>query len=305
MFIQKIAARLRNLAPHGKLVRSMSVGPTIALALCIAEPVRAQEQVTFETPPVQQSAFRIRQAEAQGRTLEPTPGMILTGALFVPDGDGPHPAVVLLPESVEARHSYEAWANHLTENGYVTLLVESLVSRDETVLRDDLPINLLIDAQGGLTFLSEMDIVDPQRIGLFGIGMSGWYVQRSLDVGFTRGSENASFYAGVSLYPHCVPDMELLAPVLVLIGGQDRRVSLASCRAMIALNTPQHAHTKLQIYPEATHFFDNTAYAKTAEHRNDDWREPSLFEENDYDPSARQDAEQQVLEFLRNAGDAQ
>jgi len=273
----------------------------VGMVLIQPGPVSAGERVTFETPPVQQSAFKIRRAKVKGITLEPTPGITLSGILSFPDGDGPHPAVVLLPESIEARHSYVAWADYLNENGFVTLIVESLISRGETVLRDDLPMNLLVDAQGGLTFLSELESVDPQRVGLLGIGMSGWFVQRSLDVNFTRGAEGISFYAGVVIYPHCNPDMELRAPILVLAGGKDNRMSMAACRALVDLNKA-NALTKLQVYPQATHFFDNIAYAKTPELHGEDWVEPRLFADNDHDPQARADAEREVLEFFRSAG---
>ena len=282
---------------------SMLKAALLALGMVLTQPgtISAGELVTFETPPVQQSAFKIKRAEAKGITLEPTPGITLSGILSIPEGNGPHPAVVLLPESVEARHSYVAWADYLTKNGFVTLIVESLVSRGETFLRDDLPMNLLVDAQGGLAFLSGLDSVDPQRVGLLGIGMSGWFVQRSLDVNFTRGAEDISFYAGVAIYPHCNPDMELKAPILVLAGGKDSRMSMAACRALVDLNKA-NALTKLQVYPQATHFFDNIAYAKNPELRGEGWVEPRFFAENDYDPEVRADAEREILEFFRSVG---
>ena len=274
----------------------------LAMVLVKTESATAGEQVTFETPPVQPSAFKVRRAAAKGITLEPTPGMTLSGILSIPGGDGPHPTIILLPESIEARHSYVAWAEYLTANGFVTLIVESLVSRGETHLRDDLPMNLLEDVQGALSFLTALDEVDQHRIGLLGIGMSGWFVQRSLDVNFTRGAHDISFYAGVVVYPHCNPDMELNAPILVLAGGNDTRISLAACRALIDLNKPSEPRTRLKVYPQATHFFDNTAYAKTPELRDEGWVEPGWFAQNHYDPEARADAEREVLDFLRSVG---
>jgi len=275
---------------------------SLAMPLAFAEPASAGEHVTFETPPVQLSAFKIKRAKAQGKTLEPTPGITLSGVLSMPKGEGPHPAIVLLPESVEARPSYDAWADHLTGNGFVTLIVESLVSRGEPILRDDLPMNLLDDAQGALAFLSRLEAVDRQRIGLLGIGMSGWFVQRSLDVTFSRGATDVSFYAGVVIYPHCNPDMELGAPILVLAGGNDKRMSLAACRALVDLNKPGNVQTRLKVYPRATHFFDNKAYSKTPDIRGANWSEPMFYTQNDYDPEAHADAEREVVEFFQSAG---
>ncbi|WP_137700141.1 dienelactone hydrolase family protein [Marimonas lutisalis] len=275
---------------------------SLGVVLGGAGPVSAGERVTFETPPVQPSAFRIKRAKAQGKTLEPEPGITLSGVLSMPQGDGPHPAIVILPESVEARPSYDAWADHLSENGFVTLIVESLVSRNETILRDDLPMNLLVDAQGALVFLSTLEAVDRERIGLLGIGMSGWFVQRSLDVDFSRGAEGVSFHAGAAIYPHCIPDMKLGAPILVLAGGNDKRMSMAACRALVDLNKPNNARTRLEVYPQATHFFDNIAYAKNPDIRGANWAEPMFYAQNDYDPEARADAEREVVEFFGSVG---
>lgn len=274
---------------------------SIAAITTSAAPVSTGETVTIQTPPIQPSAFRIKRAKAQGKTLEPEPGITLSAVLTKPEGDGPHPAIVILPESVEARPSYNTWAEHLTENGFVTLIVESLISRDETILRDDLPMNLLVDAQGALVFLSSLDFVDPNRIGLLGIGMSGWFVQRSLDVEFNRGADGVSFNAGVAIYPHCIPYMKLGAPILVLAGGNDKRMSMAACRELVALNAPGHARTRLKVYPGATHFFDNIAYAKNPDTRGANWVEPMYFGQNEYDPEAHADAEREVVEFFRLA----
>jgi dienelactone hydrolase len=274
----------------------------IAMSIENADQISAQERVEIVTPPVPLSAFKVKRAKAQGITLTPKPGIVLDGVLSRPKGEGLHPAVVVLPESVEARPSYEDWAKYLNENGYVTLIVESLASRDEAFLRDDLPMNLLIDAQGGLAFLAALEDVDQKRISILGIGMSGWFVQRSLDVNFTRGADNLSFNAGVAIYPHCNPKMELRAPILVLAGGKDKSISMAACESLIELNRQKDSRTKLEVYPEATHFFENRAYSKNPEIRGENWNKPSLFDQNNFDLHLRSKAELEVLNFLNDAG---
>jgi len=266
--------------------------------------VSASERVAFATPPIQPSAFRLKRAKAQGKTAEPTPGIPLTGILSKPTGTGPHPAIVLLPQSVEARHSYIEWANHLTKNGFVTLLVESIASRGEKVLRDDQPMNLQSDAQGAHTFLSTLKFVDTQRIGLFGFGLSANFVQRSIDSSYVKRVNDYPFYAGVAMYPNCDPGMELVAPFLILAGGKDTRMSMATCLTMIEANKPKHTQTRLKNYPTATHFFDNAAYSKKPELRGKNWLEPAWFSENHYDPNAHADSKQEVLNFLLSASAA-
>jgi len=290
------------LARFGRISALKAALLVLAMIVSNAETVSAGERVTFETPAVQPSAFKIKRAKAKGITVEPTPGITLSGILSKPEGPGPHPAVVLLPESVEARPSYVAWADYLTDNGFVTLIVESLVSRGETILRLDLPMNLLVDASGAIAYLSTLESVDRRRVGLIGFGVSGEYVQRLLHAKYTRKAKHGSFFAGVAIYPHCDPNMALVAPILVLAGGKDKRISMASCQSMVDLNKASEARTKLQVYPQATHFFDNIAYAKNPELHGKDWVEPISFNQNDYDPKARASAEREVLEFFKSAG---
>lgn len=284
--------------------RTTFKGALLALGVAVVNtgPTLAGERVTFETPPVQPSAFKVKRAKAQGKTLEPTPGITLEGVLSVPDGKGPHPAIILLPERVEAYPSYQVWANHLTDEGFVTLLIQSLASRDVETLRLDRPMNLLEDVQGGHSFLSTLGFVDVQRIGLVGFGLSGEFVHRSLDASFTRRAENVSFYAGAALYPHCDPGMRLEAPILVLMGGSDSRASVSAYRSMIDLNRKTFQQSRIQVYPEATHFFDNIAYAKDPDLRGSDWVEPALFEGNDYSPEFRAEAEQAMVDFFNSSG---
>lgn len=66
-------------------------------------------------------------------------------------------------------------------------------------------MKLVIGAQGSSAFLSGLESEDPKRIGLLGIGMSGWFVQGSLDVNFAWGAEIISFFAGAMIHPQCNP----------------------------------------------------------------------------------------------------
>ena len=261
--------------------------------------VNAGEPVTFSTPPIQPSAFKVKRAKAQGKTLEPTPGTPLSGVLSMPKGDGPHPAIVLLPESVEARASYDAWARYLTKNGFVTLVVDSLTSRGAELLRDDLPMDLQQDAQGAHVYLSGLADVDPKRISLMGFGLSGNFVQRSLDATFDRGGAQASFNAGVALYPNCDPRMPMKAPLLILAGSRDEKMSISTCQAMVDYNASGPAPITMKVYQNATHFFDNNDYSRDASGRRDNWSKPMMFEENRYDAKAHGDAKRAVVEFLK------
>jgi len=286
-----------------KVVSLAAIKLTLAALISFsasASTTQAGERVMIETPPIQPSAFKVKRAQAQGKTLEPTPGITLSAILSVPEGGGSHPAVVIIPESVVARRSYTEWTDFLNENGFVTLLIESLSSRGKTIYIDYEPMNLLIDTQSGLDYLSGLESVDPDRIGLLSFGGSAWFVLRALDGKQKSSSGGHSYYAGVAFYPRCDPKKVLATPVLILGGARDNLMSLASCRAMADLNQSGAATIQLQIYPDATHYFDNTAYSKDSEHRGEDWVEPVSFPDHDYNAEARADAEQVVLGFLNS-----
>lgn len=105
----------------------------------------------------------------------------LRGSLFVPNGRGPHPAIVLLHGSgPQTRESYiRFFADQFARNGIATLIYDK-----RNTGRKDIPLwqqgggtfgNFADDATAAVRYLrARPDIVDPRRIGLWGLSQGAW-----------------------------------------------------------------------------------------------------------------------------------
>lgn len=273
-----------------------------AVALCLnVNHALAGEPVAFDTPSVPPSDFKVKRAKAQGKVAKPTPGIRLTGVLSRPGGEGPYPAIIILSEGDGQQASNLKWSEFLTENGYVTLFVQSFASRETAGFGDSPSLNMVVDARSAYRFLSGMHYVDANRTGLFGFGRSGWFVQRTIDAALKDKTGATVFGAAAALYPHCDPGTLVTAPLLILAGSSDTRMSLTACRQMTDLNRRNGMNVMLHVYDGAMHSFDNTSYARDASIRPADWVEPSHFSQGRYDPAVHADAKARVLDFFQKS----
>ncbi|MGI9317618.1 MAG: dienelactone hydrolase family protein [bacterium] len=87
------------------------------------------------------SPFRIKRAKKLGIEIEPNiePSVPLTGYLTRPEGDGPHPAMVLLHTCAGISEHEASWAETLVGWGYVVLTVDSLTPRGVNYICDGRP----------------------------------------------------------------------------------------------------------------------------------------------------------------------
>ena len=96
----------------------------------------------------------------------------LRAHLHRPDGDGPFAAVVLLHWCGGLTSTNHWWADTLRSWGYVSLLVDSLGPRGETVVcgtwRVDPLYARMPDAYAARSYLAGQPFVAPARIGLLG-----------------------------------------------------------------------------------------------------------------------------------------
>lgn len=90
--------------------------------------------------------------------------------LTVPAGDGQKPAIVLLHSIRGQQPGYETVADELAADGFVVLALEWQTYEEEPPL--DVLDTLLRDS---LAFLGERGDVDPERIGLTGFCIGGYY----------------------------------------------------------------------------------------------------------------------------------
>ena len=102
----------------------------------------------------------------------------LAGLLFLPEGDGPSPAAVFIQGSGTSRRDnpwYLSIAAGLQDNGIAVLLPDKRGSEGSggdwrgTSLED-----LATDTEAAFDYLSGLDGIDPDRIGIVGLSQGGW-----------------------------------------------------------------------------------------------------------------------------------
>ncbi len=100
-------------------------------------------------------------------------GVIISGSLYVPDGvtaDNPAPGILAIHGYINTREMQDGFAIEFARRGYVVL------SMDETGhgYSDPPAFANAFGGTDGLRYLSSLDIVDKENIGLEGHSMGGW-----------------------------------------------------------------------------------------------------------------------------------
>jgi len=132
-----------------------------------------------------------------GRVTFQNGEITLAGNLFVPAGEGPFPAIVLVHGAGKiTSEDYKLLSFFFVEHGFAALTYDKRgvgesggsykrvdVKNGESVLDD-----LAGDALAGVEFLKNHDQIDPNKIGFFGVSQAGWIAplaaSKSSDVAF-------------------------------------------------------------------------------------------------------------------------
>ena len=249
-------------------------------------------------PPPPPSAFKRRIAEKKGLSLTLPEPLTVLGRLYLPAGDPPFAAVVLLHGSVGIGSWNDPWAARLRAWGYVVLDVDSMTPRGlyrhntgPGLTQNGQPqknvdsFSRSLDAEGARRYLAARDDVEPRRIAVLGMSQGGETAMFAIS--HKRPPDRGdTFQAAVALYPICFPYAGFDAPLLVLIGRADEWVSASRCEANLAQVTRPELVT-LKVYDEGHHAFDLEAPAR------------SLYGLTlRYDPQATADALPRVKAFL-------
>ena len=239
----------------------------------------------------------------------------LSALEFRPQGQGPFPAVVLLhgcggmyTRSGYVTASYRRWAEILSEEGYVALLVDSFRPRGHWSICDlqKRPIlerrERVEDAYAAARWLSHQAYVAGGRIGLLGWSNGG----SGTLYGMRAGSKlEPGFRAAVAFYPGCrtlsraKPPYQAYAPLLILIGEADDWTPAAPCVHLAATAKEQGAPVEVVTYTGAHHSFDRInsplRYRPNVRNLSKPDRLGATVGEH---PQAREDAVKRTLQFF-------
>jgi putative phosphoribosyl transferase len=192
-------------------------------------------------------------------------GLTLPGLLEVPPGS--HSLVVFAHGSGSSRHSprNREVAEHLNRLGHATLLFDLLTEEESTDRRNVFDIPLLAERLAAVARLvRERSELIGSRLGFFGASTGA---AAALDA---ASELDAGVQAVVSRggRPDLARHLESVrAPVLLIVGGEDREVLQLNRQAAARLGGPH----ELEIIPGASHLFEEPGALDEVSRLAGDW----------------------------------
>lgn len=238
-----------------------------------------------------------------------------TTSLYKPDGDGPFPAVVIMPTCGGVRSETFDSAKRALDAGFVALVVDTLGPRGVKINCTPplpvLPKRLAQDAFDALAHLRKFPFVDPNRVSVIGMSQgagialvvsgTGAYANTVM---FNPNPPDKGFASAVALYPVCgwperniryVPT-KIATPLLVLMGSEDNETPPDICDKMFAEQKASGAPVEWETYKGATHCFDCSSLHNF---KKKDWRGEQV--EYRYDADLTKAVARRAFEFMGGA----
>ncbi len=214
-----------------------------------------------------------------------------------PDGQGPFPAVILVPgcsgfNANFAKAHYDEVESKLSEMGFVTLRVDYLAVRDVPICwphvsTEEIANDISIAAE----YLRQQTFVRKGSINVMGWSYGAAGALQSLTR--TDGRDPVQVNAVVAYYPACEHaqkwDSEITVPVLVLVGKIDDTAPFWQCEETFGDMTKRHNLT-VREYENAHHCFDISALPA---------KKPYKFGTIGYNKAAAKSAWKEVTKFLK------
>ena len=203
------------------------------------------------------------------------------GYLALPDGNGPHPGVVVIHEAYGLNDHIKDVTRRFAAAGYAAFAVDLFTGRNRAVCMARYMAGLLIgsvnrygidDLKSGLTFLAKLRQVDAQRMGAIGFCMGGGFAIAWACTD-SRLKAIAPFYG---TNPRPLDLVSRLCPVVGSYPAQDF-TARAGRSLDAALDRHSIAHD-IKIYPGARHsFFNDTRPSYDEKAAADSWRRVLQF----------------------------
>jgi len=190
-------------------------------------------------------------------SFESAAGEAIRGALSMPSGAGPFPAVVLLHSCLGLPSNRRAIETALADAGYAALFVDEFSTRGlKETCAVDFP-QLVADAFGALAFLAGRPDVDSARIAVVGFSQGGDGALAA--AASPAGANGLAFQAAAAFYPPCANEAgkRLAIPTLIVVGSADTVTPAADCRRL----AQGQDNVRLSVLPAAGHCFDDPAFA--------------------------------------------
>jgi dienelactone hydrolase len=187
-------------------------------------------------------------------------GPEINGWLYKPEGNGPHPAIVLAHACGGVSDHTDVWGKLLRSWGYVVLAPDSFGPRGERQVCGRgmvVSANMRVaDVAGALAFLNRQPFARKNDIGLIGHSHGGWTTVRVVQKVY--GLAASGLRAAVAYYPSCQPqyDRDVTVPLLILIGDRDDWTLADNCRKLQAAGFSRPDLVEAVYYPGAFHSFD-------------------------------------------------
>lgn len=278
------------------------------LVLLLAKPVGADTYPGYEDP------FGSHGDLTFPSQPDPAPaekqGAKMTTALYRPAGDGPFPALIVMPNCGGVSEADLVWAAKAVASGYVAFIVDPF--RPRNVNGDCIPPlkvswpRRLKDAFDAAAHLRTLPFVIPDKIALIGSSAGGMTGLEAASTNNGRYSRNHNFAAIVSLYPYCyVPQTKrrflpaaVASPLLVMMGDLDNETPPKDCIERLSELKKAGLPVEWELYKNATHCWDCIQY-KARGLRKRDWKGDVI--EYRYNESVAAASTQRAFSFLAKA----
>lgn len=230
------------------------------------------------------------------------------GIAVKPSGDGPFPAVILLPTCAGVGGHLFTWQNKLRALGYVTMIVDNFTARGVRTNCGLWAVSVdqtVGDALAAQAYLRTLPFVDGGRIGVIGFSWGASVGLRMASAGYMKGAgaPDAGFQAIISVYALCTPGKygpaafersnnlldDVSTPLLILIGGADDETDPIQCEAKARSLQAKGQPVSYKVYPGVTHAFDQVGAGSGTRVRGFLYR---------YDEAATLDAGEQMKLFF-------
>ena len=203
------------------------------------------------------------------------------GFLALPDGNAPHPGVVVIHEAYGLNDNIRGITRRLADEGYAGFAVDLFAGRNRAICMARYMAGMLMgslnrygidDLKTALTFLAKHPAVDARRLGAIGFCMGGGFAIAWACTD-SRLKAIAPFYGA---NPRPLDVVKRLCPV---VGSYpERDFTAGSARHLDRALTRHGIEHDMKVYPQTRHFFfndQNPAYDKEA--ADDAWQRVLRF----------------------------